>query len=129
MFIFFVNVSSTTGIYTYCHILSQHDALPIFGDSQAGSIGVHPKSADAPGSRRLTGSSEDEVEIGDSAIGYPGFHAIQDVVPAILNRGAGHGGHVGTRIRRSEEYTSELQSLMRISYAVFSLKKKTHDIR
>src|SRR3546814_1732505 len=29
------------------------------------------------------------------------------------------------RDRRSEEHTSELQSLMRISYAVFCLKKKT----
>src|SRR3546814_8696530 len=29
------------------------------------------------------------------------------------------------RNRRSEEHTSELQSLMRISYAVFCLKKKT----
>src|SRR3546814_7869448 len=29
-----------------------------------------------------------------------------------------------TRIVRSEEHTSELQSLMRISYAVFCLKKK-----
>src|SRR3546814_2465418 len=29
------------------------------------------------------------------------------------------------RRRRSEEHTSELQSLMRISYAVFCLKKKT----
>src|SRR3546814_1922560 len=29
--------------------------------------------------------------------------------------------------RRSEEHTSELQSLMRISYAVFCLKKKTHN--
>src|SRR3546814_3289761 len=28
-------------------------------------------------------------------------------------------------ITRSEEHTSELQSLMRISYAVFCLKKKT----
>src|SRR3546814_10320699 len=28
------------------------------------------------------------------------------------------------RLCRSEEHTSELQSLMRISYAVFSLKKK-----
>src|SRR3546814_9707665 len=28
---------------------------------------------------------------------------------------------------RSEEHTSALQSLMRISYAVFCLKKKTHD--
>src|SRR3546814_4246864 len=30
-------------------------------------------------------------------------------------------------ILRSEEHTSELQSLMRISYAVFCLKKKTID--
>src|SRR3546814_9803534 len=29
------------------------------------------------------------------------------------------------RLLRSEEHTSELQSLMRISYAVFCLKKKT----
>src|SRR3546814_2145763 len=29
--------------------------------------------------------------------------------------------------QRSEEHTSELQSLMRISYAVFCLKKKTQD--
>src|SRR3546814_3893992 len=35
----------------------------------------------------------------------------------------------GRRKRRSEEHTSELQSLMRISYAVFCLtKKKTHKI-
>src|SRR3546814_980749 len=30
-------------------------------------------------------------------------------------------------VPRSEEHTSELQSLMRISYAVFCLKKKTND--
>src|SRR3546814_4452720 len=30
------------------------------------------------------------------------------------------------RARRSEEHTSELQSLMRISYAVFCLKKKSN---
>src|SRR3546814_3045315 len=32
--------------------------------------------------------------------------------------------HVVPGARRSEEHTSELQSLMRISYAVFCLKKK-----
>src|SRR3546814_6245161 len=32
--------------------------------------------------------------------------------------------HVGNVLKRSEEHTSELQSLMRISYAVFCLKKK-----
>src|SRR3546814_11346571 len=38
-------------------------------------------------------------------------------------RGAGADGPQ----RRSEEHTSELQSLMRISYAVFCLKKKTYN--
>src|SRR3546814_3985889 len=33
----------------------------------------------------------------------------------------------GFQLERSEEHTSELQSLMRISYAVFCLKKKQHD--
>src|SRR3546814_9363132 len=33
-------------------------------------------------------------------------------------------GKARERARRSEEHTSELQSLMRISYAVFCLKKK-----
>src|SRR3546814_9444861 len=33
--------------------------------------------------------------------------------------------HGGGEPARSEEHTSELQSLMRISYAVFCLKKKT----
>src|SRR3546814_1422036 len=42
-----------------------------------------------------------------------------------------HGNSAGVKPRphwrqaRSEEHTSELQSLMRISYAVFCLKKKT----
>src|SRR3546814_1141512 len=33
---------------------------------------------------------------------------------------------IGHFLPRSEEHTSELQSLMRISYAVFCLKKKNH---
>src|SRR3546814_1336778 len=36
-----------------------------------------------------------------------------------------HPVHGGGTVVRSEEHTSELQSLMRISYAVFCLKKKT----
>src|SRR3546814_9587253 len=35
-----------------------------------------------------------------------------------------HSRNVGSAWLRSEEHTSELQSLMRISYAVFCLKKK-----
>src|SRR3546814_4504059 len=35
-------------------------------------------------------------------------------------------GQLQAATMRSEEHTSELQSLMRISYAVFCLKKKKH---
>src|SRR3546814_2523688 len=37
----------------------------------------------------------------------------------------GQARHRGSPPHRSEEHTSELQSLMRISYAVFCLKNKT----
>src|SRR3546814_7856050 len=37
------------------------------------------------------------------------------------------GAGVLVAVERSEEHTSELQSLMRISYAVFCLKKKKHN--
>src|SRR3546814_3742575 len=46
-----------------------------------------------------------------------------------LGMAATHGtlepGKAADFVLRSEEHTSELQSLMRISYAVFCLKKKT----
>src|SRR3546814_4127465 len=47
------------------------------------------------------------------------------VAPVTIRPGTGLGnpGACGQR-QRSEEHTSELQSLMRISYAVFCLKKK-----
>src|SRR3546814_15290976 len=55
-------------------------------------------------------------------------HAVARVFE--IGLGADHGrvgvgvGEVGVLVFRSEEHTSELQSLMRISYAVFCLKKK-----
>src|SRR3546814_20082383 len=48
-----------------------------------------------------------------------------------LAAGAFGGAEAGLAVveaRRSEEHTSELQSLMRISYAVFCLKKKMKHI-
>src|SRR3546814_2376386 len=62
-------------------------------------------------------------------------------VPGPHFRGAGPAGHCAADIgpaggigenscparQRSEEHTSELQSLMRISYAVFCLKKKNNN--
>src|SRR3546814_1943307 len=58
----------------------------------------------------------------------------QRVIDFLGDRTVTHvlGGHVemnvdGELYPRSEEHTSELQSLMRISYAVFCLKKKTNN--
>src|SRR3546814_2673120 len=53
---------------------------------------------------------------GGAAVGLMGA-----VADAVL---AGGGQVIGVIPQRSEEHTSELQSLMRISYAVFCLKKK-----
>src|SRR3546814_6023789 len=41
----------------------------------------------------------------------------------------GHGDREFFRVDRPEEHTSELQSLMRISYAVFCLKKKKYSYK
>src|SRR3546814_4862212 len=50
------------------------------------------------------------------------------VANSLQNARLGHAAEVGfDRRGRSEEHTSELQSLMRISYAVFCLKKKNHN--
>src|SRR3546814_1368048 len=43
-----------------------------------------------------------------------------------LGRRMETGASLARELYRSEEHTSELQSLMRISYAVFCLKKKTN---
>src|SRR3546814_9894155 len=53
--------------------------------------------------------------------GYPSARPLDEPVgiPLVGTRRRRQGG-----LARSEEHTSELQSLMRISYAVFCLKKK-----
>src|SRR3546814_4252345 len=54
----------------------------------------------------------------EAGIPYWIFYVLPRMFPEKL---PGPGGYAS----RSEEHTSELQSLMRISYAVFCLKKKT----
>src|SRR3546814_5113979 len=49
-------------------------------------------------------------------------------IDAVHKAHAGHRSSGDQRSRRSEEHTSELQSLMRSSYAVFCLKKKNNKI-
>src|SRR3546814_1267054 len=71
---------------------------------------LQPRDADEPGS-----------DVGGAARARPGLS-----VAGLATETAGHSVAAGRRpcTGRSEEHTSELQSLMRISYAVFCLKKK-----
>src|SRR3546814_2137235 len=90
---FFFNETAYTETYTYCHTLALHDALPIC-QRRYGEI-VDPEGAPPcqPGREGHRGDGERQAERLDQIVLF-----------------------------RSEEHTSELQSLMRISYAVFCLK-------
>src|SRR3546814_3280009 len=79
------------------------------GDWRARSVRAPQRRIDEPGRHRPRAHSGDESR----------------------QIGVGDGGRIAQRFetriilrKRSEEHTSELQSLMRISYAVFCLKKK-----
>src|SRR3546814_3075935 len=68
------------------------------------------------------GEGDDAVRRDHCQITLRGIDTGDEVTPLRTRRGAHLVAH---RERfRSEEHTSELQSLMRISYAVFCLKKK-----
>src|SRR3546814_6574831 len=54
-------------------------------------------------------------------INYATKKAFRGIITLIKKQGCRNGDHTD----RSEEHTSELQSLMRLSYAVFCLKKQT----
>src|SRR3546814_6896980 len=57
-------------------------------------------------------------------IGKIAFLPIGNTIPALTHDIRVDGSiHVRANSKRSEEHTSELQSLMRISYAVFCLKQ------
>src|SRR3546814_6094603 len=98
----FFNDTATTECYTYLHTLSLHDALPIAGCRVLGCgqdrDPRHGRPLDARGPSRTRGRA---------------VRLLQQRFQRDRRSG------------RSEEHTSELQSLMRISYAVFCLKKKT----
>src|SRR3546814_12609579 len=96
-YLFFSNDTATTEIYTNCHTLSLHDALPISATGDAVFVAVGALAI------AIFRNGQD-VLLGGAHLGI-----------AFLRQVAGH--------HRSEEHTSELQSLIRISYAVFCFKK------
>src|SRR3546814_9393283 len=109
---FFFNVTATTESYTDGHTLSLHDAFPILGASAIDLL-------------LATG-----LVFGLSIVGVAGWALVRGVRLGMADGAATDPQQVAAQLgqpqgTRSEEHTSELQSLMRISYAVFCLKKKT----
>src|SRR3546814_12378697 len=105
----FLNGTATTEIYTYGHTLSLHAALPI--------------SLTWRGRPRL---EDGRVDLKKGGL-LPVFSAarVAALLHGITARSTPARLEALRAQERSEEHTSELQSLMRISYAVFCLKKKT----
>src|SRR3546814_15437453 len=104
MISFFFNYPATNEIYTYRHTLSLHDALPIWGASALSMVTQF--QTDWYGEVTRWVDSVPKIAASESAANAT---VLGDWISAWS---------------RSEEHTSELQSLMRISYAVFCLKKK-----
>src|SRR3546814_9915637 len=104
------NRTATNEIYTECHPLSLHDALPIYQPLEPVKLSIDLRVQSIV--REVIYSAIDKYQaIGAGAV-------VLDV----------HTGEVLAMASapdyRSEEHTSELQSLMRNSYAVFCLQKK-----
>src|SRR3546814_9216284 len=79
------------------------------GRQPLGGDGEDDAPREEPGTERPGNEEDDGPEPADAA----GAKAVNDAV-----------AYIRAFPSRSEEHTSELQSLMRISYAVFCLKKK-----
>src|SRR3546814_9527572 len=99
VFVFLSNDTAAPESYTYLHTLSLHDSLPV---SLAAS--------------RLLGAALQPTPRQTAGPFYP------DRLPLDTDNDLVRVD--GAQARRSEEHTSELKSLMRISYAVFCLKQK-----
>src|SRR3546814_16744447 len=94
----FLKDTAPTEIDTYLHTLSLLDALPISAAGDRGDLVEYGERLYLQIAQQLRGGVAGQaIPVGKALIGAK---------------------------RRSEEHTSELQSIMRKSYAVFCLKKK-----
>src|SRR3546814_2713094 len=91
--------------------------------------GIHDafvaKLAERMGAMKMGPGTESATQCG-AMINRQAIDKIEHLVADAVGRGAEVrlGGRTPQGAGRSEEHTSELQSLMRTSYAVFCLKKK-----
>src|SRR3546814_2680157 len=132
--VIFIDLSSDVGYFflfssrrrhTSCALVTggQTCALPIFGSSLEADTTMGPL-ANARRIPALEGMIQDAVgrgaklRTGGNRIGNRGYFFEPTVLTDLPKDSR------AMNEERSEEHTSELQSLMRISYAVFCLKKK-----
>src|SRR3546814_1657773 len=97
--------------------------LVVGGDRYADAFAASVAWADRSGALSVHAFDQTETLLGQGTLGGE----LQEQAPDLdsLLVAVGGGGLIG----RSEEHTSELQSLMRISYAVFCLKKKNNRLQ
>src|SRR3546814_10039323 len=131
----------------YCDITALYSTLSFFLALRCFAYDTHTRFLDnhgratwpggCPGRQQYPGHLRRTDGGGQRPGGSPAVQrpcarfACSFVRPAIAGVPSQHAGHFGRRKNscsdRSEEHTSELQSLMRISYAVFCLKKKNNE--
>src|SRR3546814_6672614 len=92
------------------------------------SLALRPLAETAGQLEAAIASGEIDVPAGADTAAEKKMLAEAAARPTASRSSATTGGDVSRFWVRSEEHTSELQSLMRISYAVFCLKKNTHTI-
>src|SRR3546814_9726326 len=112
------NLIASLEILPFRGLAQKRTAMVVIGENQGlptdlhdvGMLGDQPKWIEAGGLHQAKGESLSQL----------GERFMDSVPVCICSR---------TQHLRSEEHTSELQSLMRISYAVFCLKKKNNEKR
>src|SRR3546814_7348545 len=109
--------TSITGMYRFCTSLSLHDALPIFRAGAERALQDEPCEGRAGQAARCHWTGRARVRANRREDRWKRKSAPRP-------QGGGPPD-----VWRSEEHTSELQSLMRISYAVFCLKKKQNTLQ
>src|SRR3546814_8346189 len=104
--------------------------LAIAGDHAAVKLHAHPlrqvvhAGIDAAGAGHVRPCQRrDRPQVLEVELGVAGGNVVAGLEVIGVEARFGHA----QRPERSEEHTSELQSLMRISYAVFCLEKKTKE--
>src|SRR3546814_4369965 len=108
---FFVTEPATTENNTYWPTLSLHGALPSFPANRYAVLSASSIHAAASGANNRNAST-----------------TVRSASPKAVHLRASRStfSHHAVIHHRSEEHTSELQSLLRSTYAVFCLKQNSH---